>query len=855
MINVSLSYNPYEMKTQMSVDSQDICSINEYSKFRQFIESGTPIQTWMDPIDYKEWKGILNELVSMDDNESVTFNFSGREIELNDLKRACEAQNSDREPGCKIRVVFNHVKVIDDIELSENAEKVYQELLSDRFKRLVSERSNNSEVVERYKSLERNYRLTKEKDFQIVFSGIYSSGKSTIINALVGHRILPSGNNTCTANNCEIRHTPGLGKKVFLKALDDNGGVVVEEMIFDNDDDFRKKFTEISYVDKEKEIDSPYGNVDKMVVGVDLSHLYPQKGRKEIEKKFTIVIVDTPGVNSSATQHEEINEHAAAALEAIADESMPMVVFCVDSGSLEDESIGTFLKDIIERTGTDGNKFNERFLFLANKCDDIENDNDDDDVLKKAKLVFSKYLTTPQKWGMPENTHIGFEPRMFFTASLASLAIAIGVTEPEKDLSRKKVLFRNYEDFKESIIDYEDSNYFLTNECSIPEYRKDLITEEFNKSIENNDVVRAVELQTGIPALVIAIQDYILRYAYPIRVKALLNTFDDILIDVQSSTEQLFKNLDEAEKCLGENLDLKEQMQKKKKERETEEQKLVQVKRKINEDKSRLDGLEDTDVFNKLLRELDAAINQIASMVPRDETISSKESQQQLINKAEAKMQQINSSFIAVNKKYIPRLEEAIDSQSVELERIVELLRGTAREIEVSGLTLGGKSFSDTCSFRSFISDISLKKMSIQMGNEYTVQEKKKEWTESKWRIKRWFGRVTGLDTVNVTKWTSGKISWQPVREQFTRLTGEYQIVFKSLSDQYNERIKTVKDNAKNLLNKLSSDLEVCKKEIEEQNQRIEKLTENIDRLKEEKERYSDDANWLAEMKKKIEEI
>ena len=38
--------------------------------------------------------------------------------------------------------------------------------------------------MEKYKDLDTNYKGQKENEFYIVFAGVYSSGKSTLLNAL-----------------------------------------------------------------------------------------------------------------------------------------------------------------------------------------------------------------------------------------------------------------------------------------------------------------------------------------------------------------------------------------------------------------------------------------------------------------------------------------------------------------------------------------------------------------------------------------------------------------------------------------------------------------------------------------------
>ena len=66
-----------------------------------------------------------------------------------------------------------------------------------------------------------------------------------------------------------------------------------------------------------------YANVNKLEIEVDLSHLYPPSVNQD---KFTIVLVDTPGMNSTQSSKKWKYEHAEIALKAISMESKPMII-------------------------------------------------------------------------------------------------------------------------------------------------------------------------------------------------------------------------------------------------------------------------------------------------------------------------------------------------------------------------------------------------------------------------------------------------------------------------------------------------------------------------------------------------
>ena len=312
MKTIEISYDPYKMDTRMLIDGVDVCKTDSNAKLKEFIENKTPLQTWVEPIPYLDWQGFVNETSDPECNDEVEVNFSGRKIDFDDLKRAIANQNEERPEDVSVIYHFQHRKILDDKVLSQKIEEVVKEIQSNRFQELVDQRTSDG-LKEKYEKLDENYRIAKKREFDIVFAGVYSSGKSTFLNTLMRHDILPTSGSTCTSKNCRIRHDSELGTKVSLCCYDEKDKVVIEKRIFDNDADCAAAFAEISPM-KEDGIDGKYPDVHTMELGADLSHLYP---KSVSEDKFTIVLIDTPGVDSAQSIEDGCNKHAELALNAI----------------------------------------------------------------------------------------------------------------------------------------------------------------------------------------------------------------------------------------------------------------------------------------------------------------------------------------------------------------------------------------------------------------------------------------------------------------------------------------------------------------------------------------------------------
>ena len=348
MKTIEISYNPYKMVTKMLIDGIDVCQNDSYDKFKEFIENEIPLQTWIEPISYLDWQGLVNEVSDPDYNDEVKLVFSGRKIDFDDLKCSIKDQNEERSEETRVIYHYQHKKVLDDKVLSKNIEDVVAELKSDRFRELVSQRTTEG-LTQKYEELDENYTIAKENVFYIVLAGVYSSGKSTLLNTLIRHDILPTNSRTCTSKNCRIRHDGSLGTKISLAGYgvknEESGTepVIIEKTIYDTDEDCAAAFLEICPI-KEKDTEDRYPNVETMEIDVDLSHLYPESVNKE---NFTIVLIDTPGMDSAQSSEDGSNKHAEIALEAISMESKPMIILCVDANKYEDKSIGEFMREII----------------------------------------------------------------------------------------------------------------------------------------------------------------------------------------------------------------------------------------------------------------------------------------------------------------------------------------------------------------------------------------------------------------------------------------------------------------------------------------------------------------------------
>ena len=72
--------------------------------------------------------------------------------------------------------------------------------------------------------------------------------------------------------------------------------------------------------------------------------------------------------------------------------------------------------------------------------------------------------------------------------------------------------------------------------------------DKFNAEMKKDDKTKAVEIQCGMIAFEDAIKDYIERYAFPIKIQSMLETYEYILDDVSKFISADTKNLEKLKK-------------------------------------------------------------------------------------------------------------------------------------------------------------------------------------------------------------------------------------------------------------------------------------------------------------------
>lgn len=864
MKTLEISYNPYKMITKMFIDGIDVCERNCYDKFSEFIKNEIPLQTWMESIPYLDWNGLVNEVSDPERNDEVKVVFSGRVIDFEDLKRSITDQNEKRKKHVEYH--FEHKKVLDDKTLSQNIDEVVKELKSDQFRELVNQRTTEG-WTPKYEVLEKKYSIAKENELYIVFVGAYSSGKSILVNTIMRHNILPAVDETCTSKNCRIRHDGNLKHRVTLACFDKEDKVIGEKRVFENDADCAAAFLEICPI-QDSSVEDKHIEIDTMELGVDLSHLYPDSVNDD---KFTIVLIDTPGMDSLKSSEDGFNKHAEIALDAISMESKPMIVLCVDGQYYEQESIGGFMRGIIARSQGEKSGFNDRFLFLMNNSENVKyNQNGSPESTREN---FAKYLTDVSKWGIKEDSKeerqlaenaSHFVPRVFMTTALIAFAIqqkAYAFTDEETKDDNKRYLKKAYKEFEEKICERKHENFYLSRYCDIPNYRKNEIEAECNATIDN-DKVRATQLQCGLVSVESAIKDYIERYAYPIKVRGLLDTFEDILKDINDG---VLADLKQKEIELGEKESEREEASGRKKDVEEKIAALKKVEKIIEVQFRSMDEIKiDSTALKRAIAEFRADIESDKEIlfIRQHPIIRTGPKSRDAVEYAiDDHITKIKALFDRTLDKTNKELEEIKNVYNKQILDVFDLLGAALVELEESGVLLEGEyKFTDSAFWKMNFANINVDSLFSDMQKGVHDKSSSIKWERNREKdssassrnifkgIPAWF--------MNNYKFVVDEVDGYYETTEITKSIDAYLLDLQRESEKMEKSFESVMENSKckvkELIAKLIQEVERFHEDIKKQEEEITKIDNSIEKLDKEIATKQATVKRLHELKKKI---
>ncbi len=540
MRRVDIKYDPYEMVTEFKIDGTSVLDTSlKDSWLDKALKPGAliPLQSWIDPVLSEKWDGLVSFLEATND-DTFEISFCGRKSDFDDLKNSLNQQNKDRKSGLHLQFPEDRQKfIMDDSEMKKAIDEVVDIMAQPQFASLVS-KSENQILKDQYAAMKKNIDSINNKEFRVVFTGTYSVGKSTVINALIGKNILPNSESSCTDKICYIKHDASVKYARVKYVLKHHK---VEEHDCKNADEAHEWIVKAS----EKE------GLFRIEVYVDMSHLSP----KGIGNDFKLVFVDTPGTGSeegeNLAKRDGSQTHLELTKQILRSDQKEMVVLVSDKKTV---STGiTEILDIFENSaGEDRGCYNDRFLFVLNQCDTYSYHVKNKDStgryegLENEVLKYKKTISTTSHGTIQRNIA---NPRVFPLSAAVALAVKMGYNDanhkPKRE-TEERSYYDAYDDFCEKLTDHR-AEYYVNHKISdiddsdvsmnyMLDYYSDLPLKEKEQLRIQYDCAEDTDsyflLHSGILSLETAITSYIEKYAFPIKMRKILRTFKSILIGI-----------------------------------------------------------------------------------------------------------------------------------------------------------------------------------------------------------------------------------------------------------------------------------------------------------------------------------
>lgn len=443
---VYIRYNPYTLKIEIKINGEEISKESsiyakcQNNRLQYLIEKSL------------NWDGLLVELKKYLNEEMFKLTFNGRRMDFEDL---LYSTGNDR---C---ITLNFEEKEDDEYILGMLCKIVNILQGELLK-------NTEEEI-------------KNTEFRVNVIATMSSGKSTLINSMIGKDLLPSKNEACTAKISKIKNNNSI-KEFKCECKDEEGKIIYKEK-------------EVSLKDLKK-----YNEDEKVSI------LNIEGPMKEIlNQKMKLVLFDTPGPNNARNE-----QHKAVTNGIIEDKEKSVVIYVINATQAGINDDANLLLQISNEMNRGGKQSRDRFLFVINKCDelDVEKGETIDKLLDNVRKDLSKYEIE--------------EPNLFpLSAEMAKL---IRMDKDGEKLSRKEKSFLNlYRDF----IELEGLHFEKFATLSPSVRRK--IEERLQKAKENDDVYEEALIHTGVPAIEETLNEYLEKYAFPIKIKETTDIFADCI--------------------------------------------------------------------------------------------------------------------------------------------------------------------------------------------------------------------------------------------------------------------------------------------------------------------------------------
>lgn len=582
MTKIHLEHNPYSGKT--------ICTGNDnenidLEKCWEGPESVSCFQDWV--------FNFFTELDLYKNDDEYDIKFVGTPLDCKDIE---DSANRFRQDNPNKKIILN-------CEQRKSSEDRLQEL-----RVLFSEMQKNAPYDElKNLAVKNNFERALNAEEEIVVVAPVSSGKSTLINAMLGRELMPARHEATTAKIIKI-YNEKENKNISAEVMNSEGRII-------------KNFDKVSLEVLDKI------NKDNAAHTIKLNCNIPNINNYTLK----LILTDTPGPNNAV--NEEHRRYTESLIEA---EHKPIILYVLDAEHQKEDSDSELLNKIISSIKRCEGKLQsrDRFLFVMNKADGLDPQSEKD--ARSAVESLTEYLHGK-----------GIEDAKIYPVS-SKLSKCIrkknngyNLTDDETDFVEQKV---------KRII--SDQKRQFSSLAPLSPSGRDKQDKKIRTAKDSGNEELLADVYSGVPAIEIAISEYIEKYAVNSKMRKAIDSFKDIVVKKKLKEETWNKIYESEEKLKQIQIELKKIEERLKKGEEKEK-----YENKIN-NLSILSNLEDS--FTEIQRSLMEYIGETVDEFKRTTDETGEITNYVGRDEAEKFLQDIETELKNLHPQYLADIEKAL---------------------------------------------------------------------------------------------------------------------------------------------------------------------------------------------------
>lgn len=475
MKKVFIKYNPYNLETEITVDGKKLA---QNSQIGERILPGSRLQEWVEALPR-----ILIDEYNDTDFEVV---FHGTRLDFEDLTEVFTQAFAHGELTAKLY----------RIPAKETSDK--EALIDDVFKEIQEgpfEELKDTEIINAFQH-------AKSSDFEVCVVATMSAGKSTLINAMLGTKLMPSKQEACTA--------------IITRIKDTESNDTWQAAVYSKDNRLIETHENLTYATMERL------NGDEKVSVIKVAGNIPFVSSEDV----SLVLIDTPGPNNSRDP-----EHKKVQSEFLNKSSKSLVLYIME-GTFGSDDDNALLQRVADSMKVGGKQSKDRFIFVVNKMDDRrKEDGDTTQTLDRIRAYLKGHGIT--------------QPNLFPAAALPALNIRLLQSETEVDedtIDETEMKVRKLN--RNQTLHFEEY-------ASLPASIRGDIKKKLADAKGTGDSNAEALIHTGVVSIEAAIRQYVQKYAKTAKIKNIVDTFMHKLDEVgcfEKIKQELAKNHEDCER-------------------------------------------------------------------------------------------------------------------------------------------------------------------------------------------------------------------------------------------------------------------------------------------------------------------